>query len=536
MSGILLPGQDKAPPPDDAGSDGGGIILPKGYERRREEEKVSEPLAAADGDSQQEEAEATSNAATTVDASADAPPSGTSQNQQSRPDFLFPPRGVQIQCPNCNTTYAVPVFTIIDLGANPELKAPLLGGQINVAACTTCGAGGPLNAPLLVHEPAHDFLAVYAPPPEAGGELQQQKGIGELQQMLMRKLPTEARKGYMLQPQQFFDWSRLMEKLWEFEGVAPETLRRQGSQSELMQRLVSLANDDSALKIAVERSQDLIDLQFFGMLEQVASASNAQGQSAAAEQIMLLYEKLLDITDAGQEIKARQDHIRGVLEKLGERPTREDLLAVIVAEWSGEHGQNVVATLAMAAAQLMDYQFLMLLAEHIEQTADEAAVASLNELRDFILQVQEHQKESTQAAMQGVQQLLQEVMQADDPKAALRERAQYLDDTFLGVLAAQAQQAQQQGATAAARRLEQVYQQAVEVLQENMPEDIRLIQQLVAAPDEATARQLMRENQSKLNGEFVNTMQVTEDQMRASGRADLADRIKSLRGQITLML
>lgn len=42
----------------------------------------------------------------------------------------------------------------------------------------------------------------------------------------MRKLITEARKGYMLQPKQFMDWQRFMEQMWEFEGVTAEMLRR----------------------------------------------------------------------------------------------------------------------------------------------------------------------------------------------------------------------------------------------------------------------------------------------------------------------
>ncbi len=119
MSGILLPGQEKRP------SSGGGIELPKGFARRRDEESA---------------AQAETNTPETPEA---APPPPTPERRR-RPgeDLLFPPTGAQVQCPNCGTPYVVPIFTIIDLGINPELGPAILGGQVNMASCPQCGAGG----------------------------------------------------------------------------------------------------------------------------------------------------------------------------------------------------------------------------------------------------------------------------------------------------------------------------------------------------------------------------------------------------------
>ena len=52
--------------------------------------------------------------------------------------------------------------------------------------------------------------------PSAGGmnDMQAQRIIGDLTQTLMRKLPAESRRGYMLQAKQFFDWQRFTEVLW----------------------------------------------------------------------------------------------------------------------------------------------------------------------------------------------------------------------------------------------------------------------------------------------------------------------------------
>lgn len=222
-------------------------------------------------------------------------------------------KGAQIQCPNCRTPYVVPVFTIIDLGVNPELKGALLSSQINMASCPNCGMGGPLNVPLLVHEPNHQFLGIFVPPAQNNqANLQQQKAIGDLTQTLMRKLPTEAWKGYMLQPKQFMDWQHFMEEIWGFEGVTPEMLRRQRSQGELLQRLVSLANDRKALEMALERSRDLVDLDFFALLDRLVMSNN-QGQQAGVNALMQLRAQLMETTEVGKKLKAQQDQVRTIL-------------------------------------------------------------------------------------------------------------------------------------------------------------------------------------------------------------------------------
>jgi hypothetical protein len=137
---------------------------------------------------------------------------------------------------------------------------------------------------------------------------------------------------------------------------------------------------------------------------------------------------------------------------------------------------------------------------------------------------------------QEAQQVLQEVLQANDTEAALRENIEAIDDTFLSFLVANIQQAERAKATAAARRLRQVYDQAVKILQESMPADLQLLNQLLTAPDEAGVRQLLKDNRATITPEFVDSLKPLESEMRESGRAELADRIKRLRGQMTLMV
>jgi hypothetical protein len=429
----------------------------------------------------------------------------------------------------------VPLFSIIDLGVNPELKGPLLSGQINVASCPNCGAGGPLSAPLLIHEPEHQFLGVFAPATAQNLDVQQQKAIGELTQTLMRKLPQEARKGYMLQPRQFADWNRLMEQLWEFEGVTPEMLRRQRSQGELLQRTIGLANDRKALELAIQqRGMDLIDRDFFAMLDRYIVMANGQGQNA--EPLLQLRNQLLEITPVGRQLKERQEKVRSILQGLGANTTREQLLDTILGAWQGEDGREIASALVLSVTPLLDYQFLMALTERLEATTDETERQRLEELRQLITAVQQQQAQAQQAVVQQVQQVLQEVLQAPDLEEALRQYAEYIDETFLSVLAANIQAAQRNKATAAARRLQQVYDKAMALVQESLPPEMQLINQLLNAPDKAALTKLLQENRPKLNKEFISSLKVLETDMRDAGRDEVADRLKSLRAQISLMV
>ncbi|MEZ4657691.1 MAG: CpXC domain-containing protein [Caldilineaceae bacterium] len=435
----------------------------------------------------------------------------------------------------CRTPYTAAVFNIVDLGANPELRSALLGGQINLAVCPSCNAAMQLGAPMLIHDPENKFLGAFVPQGAQGRDLDAQRAIGQLTQMLMRTIPTEQRKGYLLTPQQFFDWNRLVEKLWGFEGVTPEMLRKRNDQSQLLQRLLPLLGDDKALSIVLERSGHLVDREFFAMLEQAVMALMGQGQREAASGLMGLRQKLMESTEAGRELKIRQDKVRGLLDQITEQTTRDQLLDMMISAWSEEGGEDVVAPLAMSAAPMIDYQFLMLLAERIEKAPDEATRTKLAELRELLMALQAQQQQSRQAVMQEMQQVLQEVLQAPDTQAALNQYADYIDENFLALLAANIQSAQKKNATAAVNRLQQVYQMALAMLEESLPAEIRLLQQIVQAPDANAARKLVQENRSLINDDFKEALSAVEKQFRDNGQTEPANRLKTLRGQIAMM-
>ncbi|MFN8439288.1 MAG: CpXC domain-containing protein [Caldilineaceae bacterium] len=524
MSGILLPGQDKKPK-----QPAGGLEIAGGFVKKKDAKPTEPPPSQPEAPA----AETPAAPPPTAPAAPGARPQ--SGRRLSAEDFMFPPQAAQIQCPSCGTPYAVPIFSIIDFGANPELRQPLLAGQINFAQCPNCGMGGPLSAPLLVHSPEHQWLGAFIAAEARINDVQRQKVIGDLTQALMRKLPAEARKGYMLQPKQYSDWQTFSEKIWEFEGVTPEMLRRQREQSALLQNLIALANDRKALEIALQRNNGtaLVDRTFFAMLDRMLVIASQQGQG---EPFVQLRNNLLEMTEAGKQIKAQSDHIREVLGTVNEKTTREDLIDLLLRESEGENGRDMLGALAASLSSAFDYQFLLAVNERIEHTSDETAKQRLEEIRQMVLSIQEQQRASQQMVIQQVQQVLQEVLQAEDVDAKLQELAEYIDETFLAVLASNIQTANQRNSKAAANRLQEIYDKAVTMIEGQMPPEIRFINQLITADDRAEVNRLLQENRSMLTKEFVESLRTLENEMRQGRRNEIADRIKSLRGQIALMV
>jgi hypothetical protein len=367
-------------------------------------------------------------------------------------------------------------------------------------------------------------------------EEQRQRMIGDLTQTLMRKLPNEARRGYMLQPKQFMDWQRFMEAFWEFEGVTPEMLRRQREQMELLQSLLTLANDESALAIAVERDKNLIDREFFTLLDRILVMSRGQADEQTMEAFTALRTYLLENSEAGEQVKAREDRLREMLGSVTRETSHSELIDLLLRTWQNEEDRDLTGSLLVALASLLDYEFLLALAERLEQEEDEETQADLEQLRSLVLQLHETQREAQASTGQQAQSILQEVLQAADPVAELDQYAAYIDETFLALLAQNIQAAEEQGADAAVRRLRQIYDGAVKVIEAGMPPELQLLNELLSVADTGELRAMLEENRGLLTPELRDSLTPLEEQMRSGGQNELADRIKSIRAQIALMV
>ncbi len=404
---------------------------------------------------------------------------------------------VPMMCPVCGGRFTAPIESIIDVSHDAKLKTRFLKGQANIATCPQCGDQGPKNAPALYHDAEHELALVLMPPELNLENDDQQKIIGDMTNTLLNNLPPDQRKGYLLTPQIFFTMQTLVGRVLEAEGVTPEMQEEQQAKAQLVQEFLQV-KDEKALRALVKEHDPELDYEFFQILTALAQAANEDGRPDAARALLGLRSTLAEWSTGGREAIAEVNAAMG----LGETITREDLLNRLQAAQSDEEWEELVA----AGRPLLDYAFFQHLTAQIEAAPDADGAAELKSLRSRILDTTARQDEKTRAAMKEAADLLTTILQSEDPQAAIRQNSEQINSAFLMVLTANMQQAQTENREDLGQRLQQVYDAAAAIIQEQLPPEIQLLDQLMRAPYPEGTQQLPTENREIITPEFLDVM------------------------------
>ena len=187
------------------------------------------------------------------------------------------PQMINITCPACRTPYTSPVVSIVDVGQDPRLKTLFLQGRLNTSVCPNCGAGGIVNIPLAYHDPEKEVLFCLVPQEMNIRETERQRIIGEMSRAVLNQLPTEQRKGYLLQPRIFLTYQTMIEAILEKDGISKEMLQARQRKADLAERMMQMVDDPITLSSAINENKDQIDQEFFVLLMnrlQMAQQSN----------------------------------------------------------------------------------------------------------------------------------------------------------------------------------------------------------------------------------------------------------------------
>jgi len=263
------------------------------------------------------------------------------------------------------------------------------------------------------------------------------------------------------------------------------------------------------------------------MVENAASS----GDQRSAQQLAAFVNVVLSMSSLGRKLIAQQQIVAG----LNENTTREEILdRLLKAEEDA-----AIEMLVAVARPLMDYQFLLLFSNRIEEAEkrkDRDEVLRLRALRDRVLELQRQQDEAVRAVMEDAAQLLRTVLDSPDPAATLRAHKAELGDPFLSLLSANIEAATRQGAAATARRLREIWLMALDVLEEDLPAQIRLINRLLRADYPEGTRRLLLENRAELDQQLIESMRQMAAALREQGQEEMAKRLDDIRAQATLML
>lgn len=442
----------------------------------------------------------------------------------------------QITCPNCGVPYVADIYQVIDAARQPQLKEMLLSGQLNVAVCPNCGAGGRIATPLLYHDPAHDLFMIHVPQEMNLDQVRREELIGRLVQQVINQTPMDQRRGYMLQPQTMLTMQSFMEKVWGTEGVTPEMLARQQKQVELLRTLATASADVQDYLIRERRGE--IDETFFAILRAQIEATGQAGDPNQVNNLLNLQAKLMTQTDVGQRIEKQQIALHGLnrdAQKAGGL-SPAILLKNILAN---EQDESLVSAIALTGRGALNYEFFAQLTGEIEKrekAKDAAGAQRLGGIRDQLLEMQRELQQATQEVLQQAQDTLNTILAAGNTREAVAANMGRIDDAFMHVLEARMAHAEQSGRGDEVERLREVQEAIISQIQGETPPEVQLLTQLVSAPTKADRDRLLNEASELVSPELVQVVDMLQDQAKNAGQADLSQRLGQIRAELNTRL
>lgn len=426
------------------------------------------------------------------------------------------PRTV-VNCPNCKRPVQAEIQQLFDLNQDPSAKQKLLSGAFNLIQCPNCGFRGAAAIPIVYHDPDKQLLLTFVPAELALPANEQERIVGGLINQVMNHLHQEKRKAYLLQPQQTLTMQGLIERVLEADGITKEMLDAQQQRLSLIQRLL-LASSIDVQKELLHQEDQLIDEQFFTLLDRLIEVSMAGGDEQSAQKLGELQKTVMEESTFGRELSRQVQEVQAALASLkeaGQSLDREKLLEIVI---DAPNEERLRALVSFARAG-MDYPFFQLLSERIDRARGDGR-ARLVKLRDTLLQyTQEYDQDITQRVEQ-TRQKLEQVLSEEDVKQGLAKYSPVIDGIFLSVLNSALEQAETQKDLLRLEKLKQM----VEIIEKASapPEEVQLLEKLLEAESESEQRQILEENAEKITPELLNSIinlvyQLQEGENKALG-------------------
>lgn len=430
------------------------------------------------------------------------------------------PQPVQITCPACGTPFRAGIYTLLDVSQQPELKQALLSGQLNVAVCPNCQTASMLGTPLIYHDASKQLCLVYFPQELNAPPAEQERFVGEATSFLMQSLPPEAPRGYLLSPRRFLTLPSLLDTILEADGISREMLDAQRQRVELISQLAGAIAEGGDFDAVVEANRAELTPEFFATLNAFIG-STPPAQADSRELLEQVRDRLADEFGDMSPEALEDAELEEALDRLAAVPDEE--LEEAVAELRA----------------FIDYGFFEAWTGRIEarEAAGEAAEAErLTARRARILAIVEDLDRQAQEMFEAGSGLLREVLEAEDPRAALSERADRVDEAFLMVLSANVGAAQRAGREDVAAQLNALAEQAVEIIQSRMSPEERFINELMLAETPQDATRLLRKNVAKITPDLVKQLNTLADQEEKRGNKDAVARLRQLARESGAML
>ncbi|NPV78486.1 MAG: hypothetical protein HPY59_19180 [Anaerolineae bacterium] len=403
-------------------------------------------------------------------------------------------------CPRCRQPVIVEVDQLFDTTADPQAKQRLLSGSVNQIRCPNCGYQGMLATPLVYHDAEKELLLTYFPPELGLPVNEQERMIGPLINQVLNRLPPEKRKAYLLRPQTMLTVDTMIERILEADGITKEMIEGQQKRIMLLQRLLS-ASPENRSEI-IKQETELIDTDFFGIMNRLIEASMAQGDQQTAHLLAGLQQQLLNETAVGRELQSQAREAEAAIKSLQEASkkglTREILLELMISAPT----ETRLSTLVGMTRSGMDYTFFQLLSERIENASDDKEKEKLIALREKLLEMTKAIDEAVNDKMQSSRKLLADILLAQDTEKALEEKLDNVDEFFIEAVKSELQEARQAGDLGKIEKLQKIGA----ILQKLTapPKEIEVIENLLRAEDESAKQAVLEKNADQITPDFLS--------------------------------
>lgn len=427
---------------------------------------------------------------------------------------MIPTLPIQISCPSCGNKYAADVQSIVDVSENPELKSALLRGQLNVVTCPSCRTPAMVSAPLLYHDPAKSLLLLFVPPELNLPLPERERLTGQLVSALMSVVPAENRKGYFLNPRSVLTMQGLIDEVLKADGVTPEMLEKQRVRTRLIQDLLTQLDDQAKLDELIEQHRPEIDYPFLLTLTATLEGSAASGQQMLAEKLLKLRNLLVERTGIA------------LPEPLPFDTPQEEVLKRALAFKE----KDSLWAFVLYNRPLLDYSFFQTLTERIEKAAPEEA-ALLTQRRADLLEMTARLDKEAEEAQRAKLDLLQKVLSSPDPAKTLRDNKLEIDTFFLAMLGAALRTAEKEKRPEDVKRLQTVNELALQVLQDSLPPELKLVNDLLAAEYPEGTRKILTERRNEWTADFPEVLTALAEDLQAQGRPEATQKLNDIRSQ-----
>ena len=154
----------------------------------------------------------------------------------------------------------------------------------------------------------------------------------------------------------------------------------------------------------------------------------------------------------------------------------------------------------------------------------------------MLLEFQKALDEANREIVDRANETLNLLLTAEDRRVAIREHLDELDESFMYLLSARIEHAEQNGHMAEATRMRMVYDMIIEEAENQVPAEVRLVNNLLRAESDAAQRALLDENSELVTPQLAQMLTAVSRELGDDSPAELREQLRQVQAMVDIRL